>query len=349
MRRDIGPSLPERGQNNLWYHFNDADTAVVFVHGIFSDSRSCWLHHDELNPARSVYWPALVRTDERFGNPSIYLGGFYTAVDSGPCEIRNCADEIFRSLQRTDARGRPGPLEKRRLVFVCHSLGGVAVRYLLEVNEASFADKEIGLVMIASPSYGSTWANRLEWLARFYNQRLGAQLEWGSWSLRDLDARFRDLVDQRRLRLHGVEAYENHFVFHRPWLPDRKVVVTEASAGRYFGAPVLLRRTNHFTAVKPDGKDHPAHELLVDFWRTMPFERAATRHDRASPERRHRRHKVKAKRAAGYVHTRGPLERWTRRVICSRIRRAMAYGASGAAQTQTRTSEEAAAAGSESR
>ncbi len=42
--------------------------------------------------------------------------------------------------------------------------------------------------------------------------------------------------------------------------------MTEESAGRYFGAPVLLRNTNHFTCVKPDSLTHPAHELLVDFW-----------------------------------------------------------------------------------
>src|SRR5688572_1268066 len=135
MRRDAGVFLPEAGQNNLWYYYNDGDTAVVFVHGLFSDSRSCWLRPNEANPARSVYWPALVRGDPRFGNPSIYLAGFYTALDSGSCEIRNCADEIYRGLQRTDARGRPGPLGKQRLVFVCHSIGGVVVRYLIESHE----------------------------------------------------------------------------------------------------------------------------------------------------------------------------------------------------------------------
>ncbi|HEV7390519.1 MAG TPA: alpha/beta fold hydrolase [Burkholderiales bacterium] len=265
MTRHTARSLAARAQNNVWFSYNESNTVLVFLHGIFSDSSSCWTHEDPVDPARSIYWPELVRSDARFGNPSIFLAGYYTALDAGPYEVRNCADEVFRALGREDPDGRPGPLHKDRIVFVCHSTGGIVARYLLEANEASFADKEIGLVLIASPSYGDSWANRLDWLAKFYNQQLGIQLQWGSWSLRDLDARFRDLVDQRRLRIRGVEAYENHFIFHRPWLPDKKVVVTEASAGRYFGAPVLLRNTNHFTAVKPDSKYHPAHELLVDF------------------------------------------------------------------------------------
>ena len=37
-------------------------------------------------------------------------------------------------------------------------------------------------------------------------------------------------------------------------------------AGKFFGAPKLLRKTDHFSSVKPDGYDHPAHELLVDFY-----------------------------------------------------------------------------------
>ena len=270
MSQSLSGPLPSVGQNNVWFHYNDSPAAIVFVHGILSDSRSSWLHKDARVPARSVYWPALVRSDSRFGNPSIFLAGFYTAIDAGPYEIRNCAEEVFHALERRDPDGRPGPINKSTIVFVCHSTGGIVARYLLDVNEESFKSKTIGLVLIASPSYGSDLADRLSWIARLYNQRLGQQLEWGSWSLKDLDARFRDLVYQHRLPgLRGVEAYENHFVFHRKWLPNKRLVVTEESAGRYFGAPTLLRKTNHFTSVKPDSKNHPAHELLVDFWQNQ--------------------------------------------------------------------------------
>jgi hypothetical protein len=225
MSSDLSGPLPEPGQNNLWFHYNDSDFVIVFLHGIFADSRSCWLHEDDSSPARSVYWPALVRSDQRFGDPSIYLAGYYTGPDAGPYEIRNCADEVLGGLDRQDAEGRPGPMTKPTMVFVCHSTGGIVARYLLEESEARFVAKKLGLVLIAAPSYGSKWANRLKWLARLYKQRLGTQIQWGNWNLRDLDARFKNLLNQKRLpNLRGVEAYENHFVFHRRWLPNCSLV-----------------------------------------------------------------------------------------------------------------------------
>jgi len=42
-------------------------------------------------------------------------------------------------------------------------------------------------------------------------------------------------------------------------------VVEQESAGRYFAVRTLAN-TDHFSTVKPDGFDHPAHKLLVEFW-----------------------------------------------------------------------------------
>jgi len=170
------------------------------------------------------------------------MGGYYTTIDAGPYEIRNCADEMFRAMNRVDEHGRSPVMTKQHILFVCHSTGGIVARYLLEYYVEQFRNKGIGLLLIASPSYGAKLADKLSLLSRFYNQRLGIQLKWGNWSLRDLDARFKDLVNNRTIpSFIGIEAYENRFIFHRKWLPDRSVVVTEESAGRYFGAAVLLR------------------------------------------------------------------------------------------------------------
>jgi hypothetical protein len=259
--------LPLAGVNNYWYLDRQTQSVIVFVHGIFSDSRDCWSHVDEKDPSKSRYWPALIESDSRLAGASVYMGGYYTAVAAGPYEIRNCADEMFRAMNRIDEAGCSPVMKRERILFVCHSTGGIVVRYLLEYYVEQFRNKCVGLLLIASPSYGSKWADKLSLLSGFYNQRLGTQLQWGNWSLRDLDARFKDLINNRELpSFIGIEAYENRFVIHRKWLPDSAVVVTEESAGRYFGAPVLLRGTDHFSSVKPTDTKHPTHELLVDFW-----------------------------------------------------------------------------------
>jgi tetratricopeptide (TPR) repeat protein len=254
--------LPAVRENNLWYQDRETDEVLVFVHGIFSDSRSCWLR--EKQPP--VYWPDLVSRDCRFDQYSLYLGGYFTALDAGAFKVQHCADHLYRALDRPERPGAKSVLERSNIVFVCHSTGGIIVRYMLESQAAVFKDKTIGLVLIASPSFGSGWADKLSWLSELYNAQLARQLEWGNNSLDDLDERFQRLIKERRIpRLRGIEAYENHFIFHRKLLPDRSVVVNKSSAGRYFAPPHQLPQTDHFTCVKPDSERHPAHELLVDF------------------------------------------------------------------------------------
>ena len=146
---------------------------------------------------------------------------------------------------------------------------------MLESKHQAFTAKDVGLVLIASPSYGSTHADTLDLILRVYNHHAGMQLQWGNWSLRDLDDRFRDLVHRKTIpSLRGVELYENHcivpgflFPLRYWWVPfrTRRVIVTKESAGRYFGAPKLMRNTDHFSIVKPNTKDYPTHQALVDF------------------------------------------------------------------------------------
>jgi hypothetical protein len=260
---DAPDQLPEPGVNNFWYYCSNSDLVLVFVHGVLSDSRTCWLRQDKTPP---IYWPRLLRTDKRLPPMGVYMGGYYTDVDAGPYEVRNCAQELFDALSRPDDQGRAPVMSKSNIVFVCHSTGGIVARYMLHKERDKFERKRVGLVLIASPSYGSKWADRLGLIAQFYKNSLGIQLRWGNWSLRELDDNFKNLVHRKQIpELLGVEAYENHFIVHRRFLPDRYIVVGKESAGRYFDEPILLRNTNHFTSVKPDSLRHPAHELLVDF------------------------------------------------------------------------------------
>ena len=257
-------------QNNVWYEYKDSNDVIVFVHGFFSESKGCWLYEDKTEPSRNVFWPDLIRADARLSNPSQFLGGYASALDSQNYGFRNCADELFAAMNRTDEHGHLPVMSKGGIVFVCHSMGGIIVRRILEREKEAFRDKRVGLVLIASPSYGSPHADRLAWLAELYNQQQALHLKWGDALLKDLDADFRTLVDSRKIpQLVGVEAVENRFIIHNKWLScfRRTLAVTEESAGRYFGAAKMLRDTDHFSAVKPNGPRHPAHELLVDFWR----------------------------------------------------------------------------------
>jgi hypothetical protein len=261
------PYRPPPGINNVWYQYHNSDCVIVFVHGVLSDSRGCWYREPTSKVRPGIYWPKMLAKDEQFGECSLYLGGYYTEIDAGPYEIADCAEELFRAIDRPE-NDRRAVLEHQHLLFVCHSTGGIVTRYMLESRPKEFENTTIGLVLIASPSFGADLASKLDLIAQLYNSRLGIQLQWGNWSLRELDDRFKRLIKDKGIpRLSGIEACENHFIFHRRWLPDKKVVVSKESAGRYFGPAVMLRNTDHFTSVKPDGQKHPAYELLADFYR----------------------------------------------------------------------------------
>jgi hypothetical protein len=262
---------------------------MVFVHGIFSDSRSCWLFEDSTH---RVFWPDLVKNDHRFGNVSIYLAGYHTQLDAGDFPLAQCAREIRESLARTEADGTSPVIAAENLIFVCHSTGGIVLRYVLERYLSDLAGKGVGLVLIASPSLGSIWANVATLAARYHNQQLGLQLRWGD-ALRDLHGRFRDLVNQRSTQmpgLYGVEACETKFIY-REWIPrwmrwvvpNRLKVVSTLSAGQYFGEVKYLRNTDHFSTVKPDSIHHPSHEFLVTFYADFrKFLETRRAHDRAT-------------------------------------------------------------------
>jgi pimeloyl-ACP methyl ester carboxylesterase len=258
------PKLPQKNRNNLWYEHNSANTVVIFVHGIFSDSRSCWLAIDPKDPQHDHYWPQLVLEDTRFQRPSIFLAGYATGIDSGKYDTRQAAADI------RDALKREGVLEKQRIIFIAHSLGGIVTRFLLTRNQDLFTGKQLGLVLYASPSRGSQWADRLGLFSTLYANDLARQLRTEDNLLTELDKDFRDLLynpnsNPKTISLVGAEAVEQHFIVHRRFLPNTQLVVTEESAARYFGAPRLLRTTDHFSIVKPTSQNHPAHEFLLTF------------------------------------------------------------------------------------
>lgn len=120
-----------------------------------------------------------------------------------------------------------------------------------------FVGKKVGLVLIASPSLGSSYATKLSALARWFNQEMSLQLQWNSPDLIQLDAEFQQLIDQDKIPgLIGVEAIENHS------LVGRKLLVPEKSGARYFGSPTRLANTDHFETVKPSSIEHPSHVFL---------------------------------------------------------------------------------------
>ena len=260
------PRRPAPGHNNIWYEDKQTDQVIVFVHGVLSDSSGCW-YKQPIENRPGVYWPDLLSKDARFADHSIYLGGYHTSKKSTQYEVSDCAQELYDALKRHgEGDSKRSVIDRKTIIFVCHSMGGIVVRYMITARPWEFEQKRIGLVLIASPSSGSRWANRLDLLLQYFKHEQGVELKWGNWHLEDLDGRFRIVVNANRIpQLFGAEACEHRFILDAKWLPSLDPVVSRDSAGAYFDRVRMLPDTDHFSCVKPNAKDHPAHEFLVDF------------------------------------------------------------------------------------
>jgi pimeloyl-ACP methyl ester carboxylesterase len=259
MGLSVNAAEPKSKANNSWYVTNSSDTVYVFVHGIFATTASAF------SASNKVFWPDLVSTDQRFSNPSIFLGGYYTDVSSGVYKVSDAAGELFRALTSKDAMGNAAPIEKPKIVFIAHSTGGLVVRYMLDSNTARFVDKKIGLVLVASPSKGSEWANRLSFLRAIYKNEMAGELEKDNALISDLDGRFKDFIETKRIpQLVGIDTFENKFVVPG-FFSDSSHVVSATNSTSYFGRPVIIPDTDHFSIAKPTDVNHSSHSTLAYF------------------------------------------------------------------------------------
>ena len=261
---------PASGVNNVWYHMDDgADTAIVFVHGLASDSRDAWFHEGD-GAEEDAYWPALVRDDPVFAGSAIFLGGYHTEVDSHDYDFRDAANQLHRSLAISVGPASSAVLDHPNILFVTHSAGGIVVRHMLTRHVEDFSDKAVGLVLIASPSIGSRDADRFRFIAELVRSKQGQQLGFNNPFLESLDKDFKNLVHGDKIpRLKGVEWLEHYLLFGMlgkiVGIGRDEVLVDEQSGGRYFGEPERMPGSDHVSIAKPSSRDHESHKALVYF------------------------------------------------------------------------------------
>src|SRR5689334_5557086 len=90
---------------NQWFkHNKDSDTHVIFVHGIFSSSDTCWR-----NESNGAYWPSLVASDDALGHPSVFLADYPTTLETVNYDIKDAITTLHDDLvaPRSDQLPRP--------------------------------------------------------------------------------------------------------------------------------------------------------------------------------------------------------------------------------------------------
>ena len=263
------PPLPSGAacSQGRWWLMSNPDTVFVFVHGVLSNSTQCWHAYDAAKGVDS-YWPWLVANDKRLDYPSIFLGGYYAKIDSGVFAIEQAADALFGDLQMKHDDGKPPVTDFANIVFVAHSMGGLVVRQILRNNPPQLHSKHVGVVLVASPSLGSKWANVIgALLGGIIKNQQREQLEVGSAYLKSLNREFMKLKDGgSSFRLSGTDLFEHQFLlkFFRLFTNERTVKAENSHV--FFGAANVIDGTDHSSIAKPIDRESRVHRALVGYY-----------------------------------------------------------------------------------
>jgi hypothetical protein len=242
----------------------DGGGVVIFVHGILSSGEACWKH------SNGAYWPTLLSEEQALSDLGIYVYTYQTSIASGYYSVGDVVGDLKERLK--NAQTSNGTIWQRAgaMIFVCHSMGGIVARKLIVRNQMELIElgARIGLFLVASPSLGSSYANWVAMIARAAGHTQAIALKFGQdnqW-LNELDSEFQTLKESARIPIVGRELQEDKFIVRRLFglLPQ---IVQPLSAHRYFGDPLKISHSDHFSISKPADATAIAHQALVRFLR----------------------------------------------------------------------------------
>ncbi|OCJ66289.1 hypothetical protein A6U97_26520 [Agrobacterium tumefaciens] len=236
-----------------WIRAAASDTTIVFVHGINSG--------EDAFRSSSAFWPDLVMAEPDFTGIGIYAFEYRTEIKAPGYTLGDAVDylkEILR-LEKID--------QQRQIIFICHSMGGNLVRRYLVMQSMELTKRQTkcGLFMLACPSSGSHYANLFRMIRRNYHMQLESLVssQKNVW-LNDLDNDFKNLLHGQSFKIVGRELTEDMPIVGRLLMP-RTQVVPPQSAARYFGEPLKVPGSDHFTISAPTGPHSLQHRVLKDW------------------------------------------------------------------------------------
>lgn len=237
-----------------WIKESYKGKTIVWVHGFLSSGDSCW------QKTGCLSWPDLISQEKDINNFGNYVVTYHTDIFSGKYTIDSIVQALYDILKIDNV------LNSKHIVFICHSMGGIVVRKFLVKRELQLQSKKISLFLIASPSLGAKYAQWFKGIARImgHSHALALQpINKNPW-LYELHTDFLTMKDRSNIIVSGRELIEAKF-FTLKWFWFIPRVVSPVEGVSFFGEPIEIPETDHFSIAKPTNKDSFQHKLLVKF------------------------------------------------------------------------------------
>lgn len=224
-------------------------TVVVFVHGIFGGPESTWT-----NTATNAYWPELLSHDPAFANADIFTLGYDSPFFSSSFLFDDLIESTRLKLDYAEVFSK-----HERVVFVCHSMGGLIIRGLLSRYED--LRKKVPLIyFLSTPTAGSHIANIAKLVSRNPQVKILGPIPNNSDSiLRSQQSDWRALKNRPSSKC----AYETRDT-------DGIRVVDQTSASSLCDGPLDPIDSDHIGIAKPENNQADSYISFLQTFVHMP-------------------------------------------------------------------------------
>jgi hypothetical protein len=179
---------------------NDRACDIVFVHGLDGDAISTWCYDGN----KKYFWPEWLGQDLQ--NAGVWSRGYNIKSINWQRFTMSLYETAKQSLDLFEAKS----IGQRPLIFVCHSMGGLLVKQMIEICDSknipdgwkAIRKNTKGIIFLSTPHLGSEIASKLHKVGVFL-RTTGAieNLQNHNERLRQLNNWFKDNIDTTNTRV----------------------------------------------------------------------------------------------------------------------------------------------------
>lgn len=256
---------------NLFGKNNDCKLDVVFIHGLNGHAYDTWTNKDE------EMWPKWLF--EEFEDIAVWTIGYDATSSAWKKDTMSMSERGKNLIAELHANKNLG---NKPLFFIVHSMGGLILKYILELSHQQLKYNYIlnytkGIGFLATPHNGSVGANILKALNIIYRANFVVkELSKGSNELNRLDDYFCNIATQNNFKCFTFyetqEVRVEAFTLFGKTIPlpliRRKgiqIVTRDSAKGRFNNEDPIPLDKDHINICKLENKEDLVYQKIIEY------------------------------------------------------------------------------------